>query len=108
MIAYDLPPEAPVIAEPIVASIRELAAIAYEDGKSGAAELHPQALRAWKTLVGDVRKLRACQAALAELIGSSDPAELRRIELGVRLVPAADEDKAAMLNGIAALLKVLA
>lgn len=47
------------------------------------------------------------QTALVQLIGSSDPAELQAIELGVRLLPAAAEDKAAMLNGIAALLKVL-
>jgi len=47
------------------------------------------------------------QDALAQLIGSSDPIELRAIELGVRLLPAPAKDKAAMLNGIQVLLAVL-
>ena len=46
------------------------------------------------------------RAALEGLIGASAPAELRDMEAAVRLLPAADDDKAVSLNAIHALLSL--
>lgn len=44
------------------------------------------------------------RAALATLIGASDVAELRGLELAIRCAPAPAEDKAAMIDAIHALI----
>lgn len=44
-------------------------------------------------------------AALASLIGASDPEELRTIEVEIRLIPAPEADKAAAINAIHALIE---
>lgn len=50
----------------------------------------------------DVALLRA---ALVGLIGESEPDKLRNMEAAVRMMPRCDEDKAAALNAIHALIK---
>ncbi len=54
-----------------------------------------------QTLRGQRDRLRQ---ALEGLVGGATRAELEQIELGLRLVPVSDEDKAVSLNAIHALL----
>ena len=49
----------------------------------------------------DIRMLRA---ALVGLIGASEEAELRDMEVAMRMLPAPEEDKAVSINAIHALL----
>ncbi len=44
--------------------------------------------------------------ALARLVGASDPDELKNMETVLRVMPAPDDDKAAMINAIHALLAI--
>ena len=50
-------------------------------------------------------RFRAVRAALADLVGSTDPIELRQMEAVTRMMPAPDTDKAAIINAIHVLLK---
>lgn len=45
------------------------------------------------------------RAALIGVVGASDPEELKAMELAMRVLPAPDEDKAATINAIHALMK---
>ena len=44
------------------------------------------------------------RAALVGLVGASEPADLREMELAMRVLPASAEDKAATLDAIHALI----
>lgn len=48
------------------------------------------------------------RAALVGLVGASEPAELREMELAMRALPASAEDKAAALDAIHALIATCA
>lgn len=48
------------------------------------------------------------RAALVGLVGASEPAELREMELAMRVLPAPAEDKAATLDAIHALIATCA
>lgn len=52
-------------------------------------------------------KIALLRNALVGLIGASEKTELEQLELGVRLAPVCDQDKAAALNGIHALLATI-
>lgn len=63
-------------------------------------EKHPM-----RAVIEDRDRLRR---ALVGLVGASDPAELRQMEAAVRLFPAPDDDKAATVNAIHALIATAA
>lgn len=60
-------------------------------------EKHPM-----RAVIEDRDRLRI---ALIGLVGESDPDALRQMEAAVRMLPAPDEDKAATINAIHALLR---
>jgi len=47
------------------------------------------------------------RAALEGLIGASEKGELEQVELGIRMIPAPDADKAVSINAIHALLNTM-
>lgn len=51
-------------------------------------------------------KIRKLTGALVGLVGASEPDSLKAIECQIRLAPAPDSDKAAMINAIHVLLLV--
>jgi hypothetical protein len=50
------------------------------------------------------RTIEKLRSALVGLVGSSDPKELKEMELAIRLMPAPEKDKAVTINAIDALL----
>lgn len=79
---------------------------------------YPQDTPAWGNAVL-TEHIRTCEAhpmraveadrdrlrkALVGLVGASEPDELRAMEVAMRMLPAPDEDKAATINAIHALL----
>lgn len=52
-----------------------------------------------------VRQRDRLYAALVGLVGASEPEELRVMELAMRQLPAPEEDKAATINAIHALIE---
>jgi len=52
-------------------------------------------------------KINKLRHALAGLIGSEDPHELKQMEMAMRLAPAPEADKAVSINAIHALLETM-
>ena len=52
-------------------------------------------------------KINILRTALVGLIGSDDPAQLKEMELALRIMPVPDEDKANTINAIHAIIKTM-
>lgn len=58
-----------------------------------------------RAVIEDRNRLRS---ALVGLVGASEPGDLRQMEAAIRVLPAPDEDKAATINAIHALIATTA
>jgi multidrug efflux pump subunit AcrA (membrane-fusion protein) len=79
----------------------------HAEAETRALRAQERAERAERTLAAIRGQRDRLRQALEGLVGGATRDELEQIELGLRLVPAPDEDKAVSLNAIHALLALL-